>query len=98
MTTSADAQVHQYSHINGSSEDLLERFAVSELCKGWPVYRDASEWKNYRSLFCKEAMVWTSEQEPTTSSLSHLSVFNFYRSQITHTRHLITIIQTRNYT
>ncbi|KAK8026539.1 Pea pathogenicity protein 2 [Apiospora marii] len=59
MTTSADAQVHQYSHINGSSEDLLERFAVSEICKGWPVYRDASEWKNYRSLFCKEAMVWT---------------------------------------
>ncbi|KAK7987479.1 Pea pathogenicity protein 2 [Apiospora arundinis] len=59
MTTSADAQVHQYSHINGSSEDLLNRFAVSELCKGWPVYRDASEWKNYRSLFCKEAMVWT---------------------------------------
>ncbi|KAK8048316.1 catabolic 3-dehydroquinase [Apiospora phragmitis] len=59
MTTSADAQVHQYSHINGSTEDLLDRLAVSELCKGWPVYRDASEWKNYRSLFCKEAMVWT---------------------------------------
>ncbi|KAK7949641.1 catabolic 3-dehydroquinase [Apiospora saccharicola] len=59
MTTSADAQVHQYSHINGSTEDLLERLAVSEICKGWPVYRDASEWKNYRSLFCKDAMVWT---------------------------------------
>lgn len=61
MTTSKDAQSRQYSHINGSPENLLDRFAVSELCKGWPVYRDASEWKNYRSLFCKEAMVWTSK-------------------------------------
>ncbi|KAH8673719.1 hypothetical protein BX600DRAFT_433334 [Xylariales sp. PMI_506] len=59
MTTSADAHTRQYSHINGPTEDLLNRFAVSELCKGWPVYRDASEWKNYRDLFTKDAFVWT---------------------------------------
>ncbi|KAJ9610565.1 hypothetical protein H2200_005342 [Cladophialophora chaetospira] len=48
------------SHINGSTEELLARYAITELCKGWPVYRDASEWKNFRSLFAKEnAYVWT---------------------------------------
>ncbi|KAI1851373.1 hypothetical protein JX266_003448 [Neoarthrinium moseri] len=59
MTTSIDAHTRQFSHINGSTADLLERFAVSELCRGWPVYRDSSEWKNYRNLFTKEATVWT---------------------------------------
>ncbi|ORY68569.1 uncharacterized protein BCR38DRAFT_423649 [Pseudomassariella vexata] len=59
MTTSLDAHTRQYSHINGSDQDRLERLAVSELCKGWPVYRDASEWKNYRSLFAEEATIWT---------------------------------------
>ncbi|KAK7952681.1 uncharacterized protein PG986_008409 [Apiospora aurea] len=83
MTTSADAQIHQYSHINGSPEDLLNRFAVSELCKGWPVYRDASEWKNYRSLFCKEAMVWTTDRRchvhplPTTAWSKGQTIDNF---------------------
>lgn len=49
-----------YSHNNGTNEELLSRFAISELCKGWPVYRDASEWKNYRSIFAKKgAKVWT---------------------------------------
>ncbi|EXJ74278.1 uncharacterized protein A1O5_02574 [Cladophialophora psammophila CBS 110553] len=48
------------SHINGTTEEILARYCVTELCKGWPVYRDASEWKNYRSLFAKEgAYVWT---------------------------------------
>lgn len=48
------------SHINGSTEETLARLCVTELCKGWPVYRDASEWQNYRSLFTKEnAYVWT---------------------------------------
>ncbi|KAI4591566.1 hypothetical protein KJ359_013197 [Pestalotiopsis sp. 9143b] len=59
MTTSVDAQKGRYSHLNGSTSDLLERFAVSELCKGWPVYRDSSEWKNYRDLFDEDATVWT---------------------------------------
>ncbi|KAH6653917.1 hypothetical protein BKA67DRAFT_676445 [Truncatella angustata] len=59
MTTPIDAHSRQYSHVNGSINDLLERFAVSELCKGWPVYRDSSEWKNYRDVFAKDATVWT---------------------------------------
>lgn len=61
MTTSIDAQQGRYSHLNGSTADLLERFAVSELCKGWPVYRDSSEWKNYRDIFDTDATVWTSK-------------------------------------
>lgn len=60
MTTPNEPHTQQYSHINGPVEELLDRLAVSELCKGWPVYRDASEWMNFRSLFCEEAHVWTS--------------------------------------
>ncbi len=51
------------NHINGSTEETLARYCITEVCKGWPVYRDASEWQNYRSLFAKEgAYVWTSKQ------------------------------------
>ena len=54
------------NHINGNTEEILARYCITELCKGWPVYRDASEWQNYRSLFTKEgAYVWTSEQNFT---------------------------------
>ncbi|KAI0166205.1 hypothetical protein GGR57DRAFT_16525 [Xylariaceae sp. FL1272] len=59
MTTPMDPQSEIYSHANGHVSDLLDRLAVSEICKGWPVYRDASEWKNFRSLFCEDAFVWT---------------------------------------
>ncbi|KAI0834531.1 hypothetical protein F5Y06DRAFT_289804 [Hypoxylon sp. FL0890] len=59
MTSPNDPQANVYSHINGKQTDLITRLAVSELCKGWPVYRDASEWKNFRSLFCNDAYVWT---------------------------------------
>ncbi|KAI0004836.1 hypothetical protein F4779DRAFT_598914 [Xylariaceae sp. FL0662B] len=59
MTSPLDPQTNVYSHINGTASELLDRLAVSELCKGWPVYRDASEWKNFRSLFCDDAYVWT---------------------------------------
>ena len=49
------------NHINGSQEETIARLCITELCKGWPVYRDASEWQNYRSLFAKDgAYVWTS--------------------------------------
>lgn len=48
------------NHINGTQEELLARFAIQELCKGWPVYRDASEWRNYRDLFTDDASVFTS--------------------------------------
>ena len=61
MTSPVDPQPKIWSHINGSPEELLDRLAVSELCKGWSVYRDASEWANYRDLFAKTAHVWTSK-------------------------------------
>lgn len=48
------------NHINGNTEEKLARQSIIELCKGWPVYRDFSEWHNYRSLFTREdAYVWT---------------------------------------
>ncbi|KAI2638304.1 hypothetical protein GGS21DRAFT_510641 [Xylaria nigripes] len=59
MTSPSDPQLEMYSHVNGHPAHLLDRLAISELCKGWPVYRDASEWKNFRSLFCQDAYVWT---------------------------------------
>ncbi|KAK1456117.1 catabolic 3-dehydroquinase [Colletotrichum cuscutae] len=59
--TMTDLHTRHFSHIGGNSTELLDRLAVSELCKGWPVYRDASEWANYRSLFTKDAYVWTTD-------------------------------------
>ncbi|KAK7751344.1 hypothetical protein SLS62_006750 [Diatrype stigma] len=66
MTSPRDPQTKVYSHLRGSQAEFLDRFAVSELCKGWPVYRDASEWKNFASLFCEDAYVWTtwSREQP----------------------------------
>ena len=63
--TEDETQPNTYVHINGSIEDTLDRYCVSEICKGWPVYRDASEWNNYRSLFAeKGAFVFTSVHFP----------------------------------
>ncbi|KAI4868389.1 hypothetical protein F4820DRAFT_123330 [Hypoxylon rubiginosum] len=59
MTSPIDPQAKVYSHNNGKEVEIMTRLVVSELCKGWPVYRDASEWKNFRSLFCDDAYVWT---------------------------------------
>ncbi|KAI2778793.1 hypothetical protein F4815DRAFT_233191 [Daldinia loculata] len=69
MTTPDDPQAKVYSHINGRESDILARLAVAELCKGWPIYRDASEWKNFRSLFSDDACVWTtwSKRQPIDS-------------------------------
>lgn len=76
MTSPHDPQPKTYSHVNGGPAELYDRLAISELCKGWPVYRDASEWKNFRSLFCQDdAYVWTSkskeEKKTPHSSLTH---------------------------
>ncbi|KAK5655331.1 hypothetical protein OQA88_5898 [Cercophora sp. LCS_1] len=64
MTSPLDPHTKTYSHINGTVDELLDRLAVAELCKGWPVYRDASEWQNYRSLFTEDGTVWTTWSGP----------------------------------
>jgi hypothetical protein len=61
MTSPTEPHSKTFSHINGSQSELLDRLAVAELCKGWPVYRDASEWMNFRSIFAENATVWTSK-------------------------------------
>lgn len=49
-----------YNHINGRETEILDRYCVSELCKGCLLYHDDSEWSNYRDLFVKDgAYVWT---------------------------------------
>ncbi|KAK0704322.1 hypothetical protein B0H67DRAFT_591102 [Lasiosphaeris hirsuta] len=64
VTSPLDPHAKSYSHVNGTTAELLDRLAVSELCKGWPVYRDASEWANYRSLFTSDGTVWTTWSGP----------------------------------
>ena len=65
-----------YNHINGSAEEILARFCLAELCQCWPIYRDASEWRNYRDAFTDDARVFTSESHcpcrfwPIVQSLS----------------------------
>jgi hypothetical protein len=60
--TAKEAQPKRYCHLNGTQQDLLDRFAVSEICRAWPVYRDASEWQNYRDVWAeKGAYLWTSK-------------------------------------
>lgn len=48
------------SSINGTLEQAIERFKLREICEGFPVHRDASEWSKFRALFAKEdAYVFT---------------------------------------
>ena len=82
MTSPEEPHTRTYSHINGPVTSLLDRLTVSELCKGWPVYRDASEWMNFRSLFSDDAYVWTSTFYPSPFPLpinfsSHTSSIPF---------------------
>ncbi|KAK8096712.1 hypothetical protein PG999_012656 [Apiospora kogelbergensis] len=44
---------------------LLDRMEIRELCEGWPVYRDAAEWENYRSMFHPGAYITTSWEQGT---------------------------------
>jgi hypothetical protein len=69
MTSSKEPNSKFYSHINGNQDQLLDRLAVAEICKGWPVYRDASEWHNFRNLFAEKATVWTSKFSISASPL-----------------------------
>lgn len=68
MTSPLDPHTKQYSHIGGSNSEVIDRLNVSELCKGWPMYRDNSEWANFRSMFTNDAHVWTSKTLPSTAS------------------------------
>ncbi|KAK7964157.1 hypothetical protein PG988_011131 [Apiospora saccharicola] len=46
-------------------QHLLDRMDIRELCEGWPVYRDAAEWENYRSMFHPGAYITTSWEQGT---------------------------------
>lgn len=57
--TAKEAQPAHWLHLNGTPDQILDRYCVSELLRGWPVYRDASEWKNYRECFADDAYVFS---------------------------------------
>jgi hypothetical protein len=59
--TAKETTPKRYCHLNGTPEQILDRFAVSELCRAWPVYRDASEWRNFRDAWVDQgSCLWTS--------------------------------------
>ncbi|KAL4888459.1 hypothetical protein BDV59DRAFT_196503 [Aspergillus ambiguus] len=57
--TEKETQPIIWNHLNGTPEEILDRYCVSELAKGWPVYRDASEWNHYRHCFAETAYIFT---------------------------------------
>jgi hypothetical protein len=60
--TEKETRPKTFNHFNGTADEMLARFCISELLKGWPVYRDVSEWQNFRSIFVDEgAYVFTSK-------------------------------------
>lgn len=73
--TSKETQPTTWLHLNGTPDQILDRYCVSELINGWPVYRDASEWKNYRQCFADDAYVFTSKPFLSPSSPLPLSLF-----------------------
>ena len=38
------------NNASGTDIELLDRMKVREICEGWGCYRDAAEWRNYRSM------------------------------------------------
>jgi hypothetical protein len=52
--TEKETQPTLWNHINGTPEEILDRHCVAELARGWPVYRDSSEWTHYRDCFAEE--------------------------------------------
>jgi len=45
---------------NGPNDLALERYLLRELAEGWPCYRDACEWENFKSIFhYPDAYVYT---------------------------------------
>lgn len=64
--TANETQPTSWLHLNGTPDQILDRLCVSELVKGWPVYRDASEWRNFRDCFARNAYVFTSNHPHTS--------------------------------
>ncbi|KAL2842641.1 hypothetical protein BJX68DRAFT_278345 [Aspergillus pseudodeflectus] len=52
--TEKETQPTLWNHINGTPEEILDRHCIAELARGWPVYRDSSEWTHYRDCFAEE--------------------------------------------
>lgn len=68
--TEKETQPKLWNNINGTPEEILDRHCVAELAKGWPVYRDSSEWKHYRDCFAEEGgYIFTSKHTDTTYPL-----------------------------
>ncbi|KIW14466.1 hypothetical protein PV08_07250 [Exophiala spinifera] len=44
---------------NGPDNLALERYKLRELAEGWPMYRDACEWENLKSIFHADAVIYT---------------------------------------
>jgi len=57
--TPEETQSNTWLHLNGTADQILDRYCVSELVRGWPLYMDYSEWKNYRDCFTDDARVLT---------------------------------------
>ncbi|OJJ87520.1 uncharacterized protein ASPGLDRAFT_42540 [Aspergillus glaucus CBS 516.65] len=57
--TAKETQPKTWLHLNGTVDQILDRYCVSELARGWLVYVDYSEWKNYRNCFTDDAWVLT---------------------------------------
>ncbi|KAI9154780.1 PEP2-like protein [Paramyrothecium foliicola] len=48
---------------SGGDAATLERFKIREICEGYPLYRDVSDWENFRAIFHDDAYVATSVSE-----------------------------------
>ncbi|TEY68507.1 hypothetical protein BOTCAL_0118g00050 [Botryotinia calthae] len=70
--TEKETQSVIYDHFNGTHDEIPARSCVSDLCKDWPLYHDASEWTNYRSMFAEEgAKAWTCDRSQSSAWSSH---------------------------
>jgi len=62
---------------NGTDQDLLDRMKVREICEGWGMYRDAAEWRNYRSMFHDDAYIATSWKQGRIDDFIKASIEGF---------------------
>ncbi|KIW72461.1 hypothetical protein PV04_00652 [Phialophora macrospora] len=55
----AGSRPEQAVRNNGPDDLVLERYKLRELAEGWPLYRDACEWQNLKSIFHPDAYIYT---------------------------------------